>query len=95
MAASSPVAELFANGRIVDCIVAMMLLELVGLLLLKRRRIRSAFATASIVNLCAGAALLLSLRAALAGYGWHVVACWLVVALFAHLLDLKVRWSAK
>jgi hypothetical protein len=47
------------------------------------------------VSLAAGAALLLALRSALAGQAWEGVALWLIVALAAHVLDLKLRWPAR
>jgi hypothetical protein len=40
-------------------------------------------------------ALLLALRAALIGLAWQLVSMWLIAALLAHMLYLKLRWSAK
>jgi hypothetical protein len=89
------VAELFASGRVVDCIVALMLIEFAALIFWRKIAGGGVPSVALITNLAAGAALLLSLRAALVGSRWQVVCIWLVVALLAHLADLKVRWAAR
>jgi hypothetical protein len=89
------VADLFLSGRIVDGIVILMLVELIVLMMVRRKEQKCLSTSALVVNLAAGAALLLSLRAALASYRWQIVASWLFVALLAHALDLKIRWSAK
>nr|WP_242477802.1 hypothetical protein [Rubrivivax gelatinosus] len=44
-------------------------------------------------NLCAGLALMLAVRAALAGAAWTWVAAGLAAAGVAHLLDLRRRWK--
>lgn len=87
-------ADLFAGGRIVDGILAFMLIECAALTLLRRRSRRGLGSVELIVTLSAGAALLLALRSALAGSGWQSVAVWLGAALAAHLLDLRLRWTA-
>lgn len=85
-------AELFVNGRIADCILVLMLLEVVALTLLRRRSGRGIRPVELIVSTGAGAALLLALRAALVGSAWPRIAIWLVAALAAHLYDLRLRW---
>jgi hypothetical protein len=93
MEVSDLVAELFASGRIVDAIVVLMLIECAALISL-RKKSGSGLATAALVtNLAAGASLLMSLRAALIGSPWQIVSLWLVLALLAHLADLKIRWA--
>lgn len=87
-------AELFASGRIVDCILAFMLIEWALLALLHHRSNRGLNRLELTVSLSAGLALLLALRAALAGSGWPSVAGWLAASLVAHLWDLKLRWTA-
>jgi hypothetical protein len=87
-------AELFASGRIVDGIIVMMLVELVVLVIVRKRTRRGLPTPTLLVNLAAGAALLLSLRAALADYRWQIIALWLAIALIAHVLELRLRWTA-
>ena len=84
-------AALFESGRIVDLILVLMLAEAVVI---------GVFAMASryrlpvaglLLNLAAGACLLLALRAFLTDAGWMVAGIWLTLALFAHLADLLAR----
>ena len=82
-----------ASGRLVDLILGAMLLEGVGLLAYRWRTGGGIPATGLLINLAAGASLLLALRAALVGQMVLVPAC-LVAALVAHLVDLAVRWRA-
>jgi hypothetical protein len=72
-----------------------MLLEFVVLTLLRRKSGSGVPSAALVTNLAAGAALLFSLRAALVGSRWQVVSIWLMLALLAHVADLKVRWAAR
>ncbi len=88
---SPPVAELFATGRVVDCILVLMLIESIALILIGRKARRRMSGAHVFVNLGAGAALLLALRAALLGSPWQWISLWLVAALVAHLLDLRYR----
>ena len=77
-----------------DAIVVLMALEAVALLAVRRLLDRGPPALAILASLAAGLFLLLALRAALTGAGWPVMAGALAAALFAHLLDLKLRWPA-
>jgi hypothetical protein len=86
------VADLFASGRIVDLILALMAAEAVVLAVHYRRTGRGVPLPDLAVNLAAGAGLLLALRAALTGAGWAWTAGWLTLALAAHLADLARRW---
>ena len=88
-------AELFASGRIVDGIVVLMLVEYAMLLSLRKKFGRGLSAAALLTNLAAGAALLLSLRACLMGAPWQIISLWLMLALLAHVGDLRMRWAAK
>jgi hypothetical protein len=88
------VAELFASGRVVDGIVMLMIIEYAVLIFLRKRSGSSLSASSLVANLAAGAALLLSLRAALVGSSWRWVSIWLLLALLAHAADLKMRWAA-
>jgi hypothetical protein len=89
------VADAFATGRIVEVILALMLLELIVLIIVRKKTGRGLTTGKLTVSLAAGAALLLALRAALAGRPWQGVALWLIVALAAHVLDLKLRWPSR
>jgi hypothetical protein len=89
------VGELFASGRAVDAILVFMLIEYVALILLLKKFNGGASIAALLANLSAGAALLLSLRAALTGSPWQIVSLWLLLALFAHAADMKLRWGAR
>jgi hypothetical protein len=88
-------ADLFATGRIVDAVVVLMLLELIILTWVRKKTHGGVPMPALLTNLAAGAALLMSLRAALVDDRWQVVALWLIAALIAHVLDLKMRWVDK
>ena len=87
-------AELFATGHAVDCILALMLIESIFLILVGRKARRAIPAVQVLVGIGAGAALLLALRAALQRSPWQWVSLWLMAALVAHLLDLRYRWAA-
>jgi hypothetical protein len=88
------ISELFAGGRIVDLVLAIMLVEAVALAAYHRRTRRGLAPAAVVLNLAAGAALLLALRGALVGAGWGWIALALAGALAAHLADLRQRWAA-
>ncbi|MCJ2055587.1 hypothetical protein MKL09_03355 [Methylobacterium sp. J-048] len=81
---------LFASGRIVDAILALVVLEALLLAWLARRR--GVGLPPLLANLAAGAALMLALRAALVGSGWPIVAAWMLAGLLAHLTDLGLRF---
>ena len=85
-------AELFANGRLVDLILLVVLLEAAALLLLWRYFRRGVAPLDLLPNLCAGAFLLLALRATLEGLGWMAASGCLAAAGLAHLVDLACRW---
>lgn len=87
-------AELFASARIVEFIVVLMLLELGVIMIVRSRTHRGIQPIELAVSLAAGMALLFALRAALVGLSWQHVAMWLVLALIAHVLYVKLRWSA-
>ncbi len=85
-------AELFASGRLVDLILLLVVLEAAALLLYWHRAGRGVAAFDLLPNLCAGAFLLLALRAALTGGGWMLACSCLAAAGLAHLADLYRRW---
>ncbi len=85
-------SEFFLSGRAVDLILLMMLAEGV-LVAVHHRRTGRGFAPADLkAILMSGAGLLLALRCALTGAWWGWIALSLLVALAAHLGDLRRRW---
>jgi hypothetical protein len=86
------VSELFPTGRVVDLILVLMVVEALALAVYRRRSGRGVPTVDLVVNLLAGGALLLALRAALTAAGWQWIAMWLAVALAAHGADLARRW---
>jgi len=87
------VVSFFGSGRVVDCILGFMVLELIVLILVRNNGSPVFRPVALLVNVGAGAALLLALRSALCAEVWQRVALWLLIALGFHLWDLKIRWS--
>ena len=85
-------ASAFASGRIVDGILLLVAGEALVLAWLARRG--GPPLASLLVNLASGAALMLALRAALAGSGWAAVAAWMLAGLLAHLADLALRFRA-
>lgn len=85
-------AEFFASGRVADLILLMLVLEGVALGAYHRRTGRGIALRTILPFLLAGAAFALSLRAALTGAGWPLVALPLMGAFGAHLWDLAARW---
>lgn len=85
----------FSSGRIVDAVLAFMLIELVVLVRLRRRGAALFRPLDVMVNSGAGAALLLALRGALRGSQWRTIALWLLIALGFHIWDLSRRASRR
>jgi hypothetical protein len=85
-------SELFASGRLVDLILILVVIEAVALLVYWRRVRRGVAPLDLLPNLCAGAFLLLALRATLTGGGWTIACLCLAAAGLAHLTDLYRRW---
>lgn len=86
--------ELFSSGRIVDLILAIIVLEaliVIALALFPRLRLAT---IGMLMNLAAGAALLLALRSVLTDAGWVETGAWLAAAFLAHLSDLVARIRA-
>lgn len=86
--------ELIASGRIVDIMLAFVAVEVVLMLVYRRRTGRGIAPTPLLLNVGAGGSLMLALRAVLAGAGWPWVAACLVGALVFHIADLAQRWNA-
>jgi hypothetical protein len=86
------VTDLFASGRFVDVILALVAVEWLVLAAYRRRTGRGIAAADLLPNLLAGAFLLLALRAALSGAGRPWITGALLAALCAHFVDLGRRW---
>jgi hypothetical protein len=84
--------DLFASGRLVDFILAVVVLEAAVLPLYWYRTRRGIAPLDLLPNLCAGAFLLLALRATLAGGGWMIASLCLAAAGLSHLTDVYRRW---
>ncbi len=84
---------LFASGHIIDFILILVVLEAALILILRFVKGSGPAPLPFIVNLFAGASLMLALRNALTGAPWAWIAPCLIVALCAHLGDLIWRWD--
>ncbi len=85
---------LFASGRIVDGIVALVIVEAAAFAVLSFRTMRGPDLSDLLWNLAAGLCLLLALRAALTGAPWFWIAAMLAAAGIAHCVDQARRWRA-
>jgi len=85
--------DLFASGRVVELILGLMVLEAVVLLAWRRRTGSGIHPFDLVINLCAGALLLLALRAAIVASDPLAAAPFLAAALVAHIADLARRWT--
>jgi hypothetical protein len=85
-------ADLFASGHLVDFILVVVVLEASALLLYWAGARRGIAPLDLLPNLCAGAFLLLALRATLAGSGGMIASLCLSAAGLAHLTDVYRRW---
>ena len=85
-------AVLFDGGRVIDLILGLMVVEAISLAVLYYTTGRGIAPVCLWPNLCAGAFLLLALRASLAGAGATAIGSWLALGLVGHLADLALRW---
>lgn len=85
-------AALFADGRILDAVLALVALEAAALLVLRRRLGRGPSVATLLANLASGACLMLALRLALTGFDWMPIAGLMLGSLAAHLADLWLRF---
>ena len=86
-------AELFASGRIIDLILALVVLEAMLVAMVRQRTGRGIAFVDFIASLAPGVALLMAIRAQAGNHAWTSVAFWLVVALAMHVADLARRWQ--
>lgn len=87
-------AELFANGHLVDLILLLVALESVALVVLWRWTHRGIPPLDLMPNILAGAFLLLTLRLAQASVDWTMCCASLAAAGLAHVADIYRRWRA-
>ena len=85
-------SALFANGRIIDLILGFTVLEALALAAFYRRTGHGIAPTDLVINLAAGASLMLAVRAALVGAWWGWIGLCLGASLITHLADLTRRW---
>jgi hypothetical protein len=76
----------FTSGHAVDLVLAVMAVEALFLIFVKKRRPLTV-----VLTILPGAAMMLALRAALTGAGWEMIGLWLTVSLPLHLADLRHR----
>ncbi len=87
--------DLFVSGRIVDWVIALLVLEMVGLLAWQTITGTRVFCVDVLSGIAAGLFLLLALRCALRDLSWMWVALCLSGALAAHLASLWARGRVK
>jgi hypothetical protein len=85
-------SALFASGEIVNLILGLTLAEALVVAIYNRRTGRGPALGPFLVNLLAGAWLLLAVRFALGGAWWGWIALCLAGSLVAHLSELWRSW---
>jgi hypothetical protein len=89
------VREFVTSGHLVDLAMVLTLLELIGLIIYRRRTGRGIDGSKLVITLASGLFLMLGLRAALSGADWPWIALALLASWATHLLDLKSRWPRR
>ncbi len=85
--------ELIQSGRIVDIMIAVIVLETLVLLAYRRTTGRGIAPGRLIANIGAGGSLMLALRAVFADAHWGIIAACLIASLLFHVTDLRLRWN--
>jgi hypothetical protein len=85
--------DLYASGRMLDVILALVLVEAAVLVAWMRRTKRGPGAVAMLLGLLPGVFLLAAVREALVRSRWEAVATLLTLALVAHCADLRRRFA--
>ncbi len=83
---------LLASGRLLDLILAGVVMEAAILVALFRATGRGVRPGDLLANLAAGACLLLAMRLGMAGAWWGWVCACLAGGLACHVADLRTRW---
>lgn len=89
----STMSSLFADGVLVDIVLAVVVLEAIALLAFWAWKRRGVAPADLLPGLCSGALMLLALRSVLAGSGWIIPTLCLTAAGLAHLVDVTRRWQ--
>lgn len=84
-------ADLFANGRIIDIVLLVVALEAACLALYRVYASKGLTLVQIFSALAPGVALMLALRAALLDSAWITIAFWLIASFVAHLYDMWQR----
>jgi hypothetical protein len=84
--------DLFASGRIIDWILAGMVLEGFALAALHGRTGRGVAPRVLFANLGSGMCVLLAMRLVLGGAWWGFASAALLFALIFHVVDLAGKW---
>jgi hypothetical protein len=84
--------ELINSGKIVDLMLAFVVLEVAALLAYRYWTGRGIATIPLLSNVGAGVSLMVALRAQLTGDGWVAVAGFLLLSLVFHTVDLVLRW---
>jgi hypothetical protein len=87
-------SDIFASGYLIDLVLIVVVVEAAALLLVWCQSRRGIAPGDLLPNLCAGAFLLLALRATLGGAGWMIACLCLAGAGIAHLTDVWRRWRS-
>ena len=82
---------LISSGRIVDIMLAVVVVEWLALGTWRRIRGTGLGFLGATMMLVPGTLLMLALRGALTGASWQWIAAVLVASLFAHLTDMVIR----
>ena len=86
--------NLIVTGRIVDIMIAFVVVEVVVLLLIHHYTGKGIAPVPLLLNVGAGGSLMLALRAVFADAAWWLVTACLVASLVFHVADLAQRWRA-
>ena len=83
----------FDSSQIADLVIAVTLVEAIGLIAYRQATGRGLPVAALLGMLAPGLCLMEALRLALTGGGWQSTALCLLLAGVAHLDDLRRRWA--
>ena len=86
--------QLIDSGRIADVILAIIMLELFGLLALRCMLQRGPKIIDIFGTLLSGIFLIAALRSGITGTHWTITASFLLAALLAHVFDIWRRWTS-
>jgi hypothetical protein len=85
----------FKGTGVIDLVLALTLVEAAALLAYHRITGRGPSPRDYALNMVSGLCLMLALRSALAGAGWHWIALSLLASGLAHASDIYSRWGGR